>query len=350
MVEETSNNVWKKQELKNKKIPYQPNSKELKKYFNDELTPDEAYRIEKTALEDPFLVDAMEGWEGYHAADIAADLESMNFVKASRLKKYRWPLVAAVFFVFLTGMWTYFGIFYDQKTISYSKEKITYPATEAVKANPKHGKENPFQQVPVENKLLEKEPLQPEMAATDKPKISAVPKIPNEPLNNTTMDYAPSSMAEPLPTPQEMPTPPAGQPNLPSVPTQGFNISVPVKKEKSKNPNAISKSNEGKVYARRARTKTWLNDQAALPIFGRDSLDAYIKNRTSEMTDLNGSVSLLVTFDEWGQIESIEVQNSTGIHLDSFAISIIRDGQGWKPAKKDGIAVASEKEIRITFP
>ena len=254
------------------------------------------------------------------------------------------------FFCFFTGMWIYFGGFYDEKTISYSKEKIIYPSPEAVKINPKRGKENPFQQVPTENKLLEKEPLQPEMVATDKPKISTASKIPSEPPSNTTMDYAPSSMTDPLPTPQEIPTPPTGQPNLPSVPTQGFNASIPIKKEKSKNPNAISKSNEGKIYARRARTKTWLNDQAALPIFGRDSLDAYIKNRTSEMTDLNGSVSLLVTINEWGGIESIEVQNSAGIHLDSLAISIVKDGQGWKPAKKDGIAVASEKEIRITFP
>ena len=99
MVEETSNNVWKKQELKDKKIPYQPNSKELKKYFNDELTPDEAYRIEKTALEDPFLADVMEGWEGYHAADIAADLDSMNFVKAIKQ-----TCVSVRFFQFKTSL------------------------------------------------------------------------------------------------------------------------------------------------------------------------------------------------------------------------------------------------------
>src|SRR5687767_7487477 len=51
---------------------------DIEKYLNGELTPAERHALEKKALNDPFLADALEGAEQIKSADFAKDVAQLN--------------------------------------------------------------------------------------------------------------------------------------------------------------------------------------------------------------------------------------------------------------------------------
>ena len=51
---------------------------DIEKYRKGELTPSEMNSLEKKALSDPFLADALEGAETISAKDFSEDLDELN--------------------------------------------------------------------------------------------------------------------------------------------------------------------------------------------------------------------------------------------------------------------------------
>jgi hypothetical protein len=51
---------------------------DIEKYLKGELTPAERHALEKKALNDPFLADALEGAEQIKAADFSNDVTQLN--------------------------------------------------------------------------------------------------------------------------------------------------------------------------------------------------------------------------------------------------------------------------------
>jgi hypothetical protein len=58
--------------------PYQFNANDIRRYFEGKMTPSEKHALESAALDDPFLADAMEGFEMTTPAVAGADLSSLK--------------------------------------------------------------------------------------------------------------------------------------------------------------------------------------------------------------------------------------------------------------------------------
>src|SRR5438034_2743773 len=94
---------------------------DIEKYWRGELTAAEQHAMEKAALEDPLLADAMEGYEEKaQLAEpvIAADnnelskrlAEKVTEKQPARVIKYGWWKVAAAVLVLIGAGWLYTGI------------------------------------------------------------------------------------------------------------------------------------------------------------------------------------------------------------------------------------------------
>jgi CarboxypepD_reg-like domain/Gram-negative bacterial TonB protein C-terminal len=127
----------------------------IEKYWKGELSPVEMHDMEKAALEDPFLADAMEGYEGRNLelgtgsskstiqADIAA-LESRLAARVAEKKvvvagSFNWWKVAAAVIVLIGGVWVYTSLNNKTKEISIAKKEAVkniqpVPVTDSARA------------------------------------------------------------------------------------------------------------------------------------------------------------------------------------------------------------------------
>ena len=83
--------------------------KELLRYLRGEMADQEAHRFEKAALDDPFLTDALEGYENMQADEIEKDIKSLQ-VQIARERKpvYIWYAAAvALLLIVSTVTWNY---------------------------------------------------------------------------------------------------------------------------------------------------------------------------------------------------------------------------------------------------
>jgi len=118
------------------------NAAMIEKYLQGKLSPDEMHAIEKAALDDPFLADAIEGLSlslqsgGRNAmANDMADLRQRLNQRVANDKnkiipifsiRYWWQVAAVVFVLALSGTFTYYiirGNETEKKSIAQTKEK-----------------------------------------------------------------------------------------------------------------------------------------------------------------------------------------------------------------------------------
>src|SRR5690349_16215045 len=60
---------------------------DIEKYLRGELSPTERHALEKRALNDPFLADALEGAESIAMEDFSGDLKSLQHSISQRTKR-----------------------------------------------------------------------------------------------------------------------------------------------------------------------------------------------------------------------------------------------------------------------
>src|SRR5689334_22675209 len=98
-------------------------SGDIERYHSGKLSPEERHALEKAALDDPFLADALEGYAftSTPAADLASIQsrldEKLNQRKLIPLfQKYKWLSVAAIFLFIAGGVWLAYSISYKEKS------------------------------------------------------------------------------------------------------------------------------------------------------------------------------------------------------------------------------------------
>lgn len=101
---------------------------DIARYRNGTLTPAERHALEKRALDDPFLADALEGAERIPAIDFDADVKALN-KKITEGKSIRWSLswrLAAAFIgmAFLATI-TYINLQPDTSSIAASNKSVS---------------------------------------------------------------------------------------------------------------------------------------------------------------------------------------------------------------------------------
>ncbi|MEQ8424267.1 MAG: TonB family protein [Cyclobacteriaceae bacterium] len=100
---------------------------DIQKYLKGELSPAQMHELEKRALGDPFLADALEGAESIDSASFTSDLETINArVKAEKPGKYLWPLRIAASLLLIASV-TYLVVRLDsgnQEQLALQKEVV----------------------------------------------------------------------------------------------------------------------------------------------------------------------------------------------------------------------------------
>ena len=117
---------------------------DIERYHCGKLSPEERHALEKAALDDPFLADALEGYAftPNPAADLAAIQsrldEKLNQKKIIPLfQKYKWLSVAAVVLFIAGGGWLAYSISEKEKSSSIAVQKQNAkPQTEITRTQP----------------------------------------------------------------------------------------------------------------------------------------------------------------------------------------------------------------------
>jgi hypothetical protein len=122
---------------KEKHINY--SAADIEKYWKGQLPSAEMHAMEKAALEDPFLADALEGyqarsseWGAGSRESIANDTnilqqrlaERVTEKKVAPLVKLGWWKIAAAFIVLVAGVWAYTAINNKNKNTSLAKKDL----------------------------------------------------------------------------------------------------------------------------------------------------------------------------------------------------------------------------------
>ncbi|RYY37221.1 MAG: TonB family protein [Sphingobacteriaceae bacterium] len=123
-------------------------SKQIQKYLNGELDAKAMHQLEREALNDQFLADALEGYAGAktnqqdNLSDIAGRLQNRTNTKVKRLIPWKLISVAASVIVVLTigGLWMYNGSEQPQvqpeKVAMLDKAEVVKPDTQSIAQAP----------------------------------------------------------------------------------------------------------------------------------------------------------------------------------------------------------------------
>ena len=104
---------------------------DIQRYLNREMTMPERHNMEKAALEDPFLAEAIEGYRQHPSPALSSDIQSLRKrlqekidtkIIPVRSKKIWWSAAAAIFIVLGTGI-TWYWLAPTENKIAQQKEK-----------------------------------------------------------------------------------------------------------------------------------------------------------------------------------------------------------------------------------
>jgi len=99
---------------------------DIEKYLSGELSPPERHALEKKALTDPFLAEALEGAESISAKEFSSDLNSLNQkILGQNRNRFIWPLriAASVVGIALISTVVFFSIQDDDSNNLASNQK-----------------------------------------------------------------------------------------------------------------------------------------------------------------------------------------------------------------------------------
>lgn len=112
--------------------PHKNNAADIRRYHAGEMTPQERHALEKAALDDPFLADALEGYVHSKTPDedlafirqkLFAEKQDESKVVPLRFSMVRWMSVAALLVVLAGGGWLVYTSLYQPKTGDMARQQ-----------------------------------------------------------------------------------------------------------------------------------------------------------------------------------------------------------------------------------
>jgi TonB family protein len=107
---------------------------DIERYLNGEMTPAERHALEKKALSDPFLADALEGAESVSPNEFTSDVAELNQkISGVRKNRWLWPLriAASLAGIALVSTVLFFNLIDSEVTLA-SKQEQTETKTETM--------------------------------------------------------------------------------------------------------------------------------------------------------------------------------------------------------------------------
>jgi hypothetical protein len=339
----------------NKKYKSRYASEDIRKYLEGGLSPEEMHKLEKAALEDPFLADAIEGMQhGINAegknffAEDVADLRKKINEKTrnkNRIAGITWWKVAAVLIVLVTGIAVSYNLVNNKnsgavivsevKTLPADTNKITQKETLMSQSAA------PTEQPLLAPKREEKKAIRKQKAVDKKEELlqrpvpelqkSAAPELEKE--RNAVADpetYADNKQEREADTVAR-----ALQGRVAGVTTDNMNFDSNTMDEV-----VVSGYGTGQNKSRSSSA----GDKRIVPKGGWDSFHEYIernKLRNISDTSIHGTQEIGFRINDDGRPENFMIEESLSPEIDKAAIRLIMEGPSWEVIK------GKKKKVRL---
>lgn len=355
---------------------------DIERYHSGALSAAEMHALEAAALDDPFLADALEGYQ--HTQTAPADLAGLQQRLAERIekeKKHRgvffmqnnWLRVAALFLLIAGGGWLVSRLFTDgQPEMATTAAKKEAPA-EAVQQRPDSAA-NVSSDAPLTAAAPKKDGQKEEeykTAQTAKPATAAPPALEtNEPAPGIAALSKPAAdtilqnqeivarQATETERKKEQLVAAATAPSVGAYDKRLADVSGRV--DTIKNFNVMLKRDTtglsevvvvgyGKQKARKSNRNGNLKVDTLEPAEGWTNFDDYIAGNLKEPEEIKvkgvkgGEVELSFEVNKEGEPVNIAVTKSLCDRCDAEAVRLLKEGPKWKKNKKKG-------KVKIKFP
>lgn len=362
---------------------------DIEKYKGGELTPAQMHELEKKALFDPFLADALEGIENVSADELSKDLDELNEKVKKHSRPFLTPLRIAASIVILIGVGLYFLWPDEQATKFVQKENKQTPSDTTKISSPKQAIEEPKQQVAIKKKQSAVPKQQP--VTRDTVLITKVDSIETAPtiVQNTEADVIPATITSKTIT-GKVTSADDGLP-IPGVNVMvkgeyrgaitdidgNYTIDVPANDSLvfsfiGMSTSEVPVGDLAQIDLKMKEDVTQLNEVVvtrsnytrndsespvivlAEPVGGIKAYDKYMEDNLrypQQALDANVKGRVVVEFNVGvnGSISNFVVMRSLGYGCDEEVIRLVKEGPAWRPTTEDSKAIESNVRVRMKF-
>lgn len=347
---------------------------DIERYHSGKMSPQERHALEKAALDDPFLADALEGYS--YTTTAANDLEKIKSRLNSKHEKkktiplfttYRWLSAAAIIIILAGAAWFAYSNFNNQKTslannAPLQEEKKVEPINNS--SSNKTADTSPTnQQTVLVNKTRQTDNSSQEKQASASPKKTPSKKINKEIASSPAQDETAKTNSI---SPSEITL------NKSLEPSTAFKASATKPNFDTTNNEVAKNEVASNIKNRSAKTDTIKNFNVTLqskqpqldevvvvgngvhkkavpkyprviidtlePKEGYDEFDDYISENLKMPEEIktktvSGEIQLSFDVDEEGKPTNIAIVKSLCNECDEEAIRLLKEGPKWKKKK-----------------
>lgn len=344
---------------------------DIEKYLRGELSSAERHRLEKKALSDPFLAEALEGGAVISGQEFSEDLnlirQKINSPKSNSLF---WPLSIAAGIVVIISI--------TLVTIQFTKNE-TDNQLALQKLNPSGEKHLPLNETSADpsKEISSARQTEQQTPTSEKardllnqPVISEAPQAAGAERNTDTPSSVPTQTEELQET--EAPKETADdkikeQAELAKVGESDDKKNAPSKNDRAAaapppatRSLALSKKSEAPSGAGIARDDLQPSvvesgpPAFTMPVGGMSGFDKYVEDhlhypQAARSNNIQGDVIIEFQINANGSYRNFEIIKSLGFGCDEEAVRLINEGPPWKPAIQDGKVIDNKPRVTISF-
>lgn len=321
---------------------------DIEKYWQGLLSPAEMHALEKAALDDPFLADALEGYRQMATAaagQSATELNKLEHRLSQRISSQKkasitwWKPAAAALLILGTGT---IGFLLLRHPAPSRPDEAAVPVQQKDSVSPLVNNNPPAKDsaIVLPNDVAVAEPKAFHPHPVPAPVTSAA--IPQHEIASATADTSTTvvtdlSAAAEKPATESTPGTEAAKVAIPDSSSLARNNS---KKEDALNEVVVTgygKARKAVAVKQETQAKNLsVEVQQAIPVKGWNDYNQYLKEQAvipDSLKAVHGQVVLLLTVKTNGKISAVTVEQSLHPVLDEEAIRLVKEGPAWKILK-----------------
>ncbi|HLO80093.1 MAG TPA: energy transducer TonB [Chitinophagaceae bacterium] len=321
--------------------PYHYSAEDIQRYIQGKMNPEEMHALEKAALEDPFLADAIEGIREMQP-DLDADLAELTTrlserTKQKTVKVNRFTVIAAAALVISISLaaWLFFRES-DTPQIAKLEETQAIVTPDSGSAASASSVETSADSAASEGQAPAATKISPE------PSIAAAPKKTDSKTGSKTAPTPAATSTNPTAALADL------ELNKSEAPMAKKTMAAPVKDQKEAEITMASKE-VSKAQAKSTtpvRFETLEMAQTAEPVTGWSAFAKYIASNmqrpTGASAGIHGTVPMTFVVSPDGSISDVRVEKSLHPEYDKEAVRLLQGGPKWK-------AKNSENPVRAKY-
>ncbi|MBN2807100.1 MAG: TonB family protein [Prolixibacteraceae bacterium] len=335
---------------------------ELIRYRNNKMTDQERYQFERVLERDPFLAEALEGFEAFKSADIEKDLNAIDLISGKKRIHLRFGrnflyVAAASVALLVVGL-----LFFQQRAANQLARSQSKPVETSIPLIDSALMVRQADTIGLTDSVSD-------MFAQKAESLTKDQSIDQTALKETTnKKRLTEQLASKADTPRSVKKPTA----MPRVVMSSLTVDnigettpglVETQSNESVQPAAFTEKqvDEEKEISQTPENgsmpetlyRKGVNAQAQ-PLGGFDLFKQYIEREQvyPESVDGGSRETLKVSFTvtTTGQLKNFNIEKAPGnADFSNEAIRLLQNGPKWAPAVKDGIPVESQTTYRIVF-